>query len=97
MDDYTSYLPSVMDFLLQSALIEGLNGESGWRSSMTKVYESLANDYMYSDVNNIMIFPDNHDMSRIYTQLNEDFEKWKMAMMQLREILNFPIRELYQL
>ena len=80
MDDYTTYLPSVMDFPLQSALIEGLNGESGWRSSMTKVYESLANDYMYSDVNNIMIFPDNHDMSRIYTQLNEDFDKWKMAM-----------------
>jgi glycosidase len=80
MDDYITYLPSVMDFPLQSALIEGLNGESGWRSSMTKVYESLANDYMYSDVNNIMIFPDNHDMSRIYTQLNEDFDKWKMAM-----------------
>ncbi|MCH1534768.1 MAG: glycoside hydrolase family 13 protein [Schleiferiaceae bacterium] len=80
MDDYTTYLPSVMDFPLQSALIEGLNGESGWRSSMTKVYESLANDYMYGDVNNIMIFPDNHDMSRIYTQLDEDFDKWKMAM-----------------
>ena len=80
MDDYTTYLPSIMDFPLQSALIEGLNGESVWRSSMTKVYESLANDYMYSDVNNIMIFPDNHDMSRIYTQLNEDFDKWKMAM-----------------
>ncbi len=80
IDDYTTFLPSVMDFPLQSALIEGLNGESGWRSSMTKVYESLANDYMYSDVNNIMIFPDNHDMSRIYTQLNEDFDKWKMAM-----------------
>jgi glycosidase len=43
--------------------------------------KALANDYMYSDVNNIMIFPDNHDMSRIYTrQLNEDFDKWKMAM-----------------
>ena len=80
MDDYTTYLPSVMDFPLQSALIEGLNGESGWRSSMTKVYESLANDYMYGDVNNIMIFPDNHDMSRIYTQLDEDYDKWKMAM-----------------
>ncbi len=80
MDDYTTYLPSVMDFPLQSALIEGLKGESGWRSSMTKIYESLANDYMYGDVNNIMIFPDNHDMSRIYTQLDEDYDKWKMAM-----------------
>ena len=47
---------------------------------MTKIYESLANDYMYGDVNNIMIFPDNHDMSRIYTQLDEDYDKWKMAM-----------------
>ena len=27
-----------------------------------------------------MIFPDNHDMSRIYTQLDEDFDLWKMAM-----------------
>ena len=80
MDDYTTYLPSVMDFPLQSALIEGLKGESGWRSSMTKIYESLTNDYMYGDVNNIMIFPDNHDMSRIYTQLDEDYDKWKMAV-----------------
>lgn len=80
MDDYTSYLPSVMDFPLQSAVVDGLMGETSWRSSMTKIYESLANDYMYGDINNIMIFPDNHDMSRIYTRLNEDFDKWKMAM-----------------
>ena len=79
-DSYESYLPSVMDFPLQTAVTEGLKGETGWRSSMTKVYESLANDYMYGDVNNIMIFPDNHDMSRIYTQLDEDFDLWKMAM-----------------
>jgi len=80
MDDYTSHLPSVMDFPLQSAVVHGLMGETSWRSSMTKIYESLANDYMYGDLNNIMIFPDNHDMSRIYTLLNEDFNKWKMAM-----------------
>lgn len=47
---------------------------------MTKIYESLANDYKYGDLNDIMIFPDNHDMSRIYTQLDEDFDAWKMAM-----------------
>ena len=80
MDDYTTYLPSIMDFPLQSAVVDGLMGEASWRSSMTKIYESLANDYMYGDLNNIMIFPDNHDMSRIYTRLDEDFDKWKMAM-----------------
>lgn len=80
MDDYSTYLPSIMDFPLQSAVVDGLMGEASWRSSMTKIYESLANDYMYGDLNNIMIFPDNHDMSRIYTRLDEDFDKWKMAM-----------------
>ena len=79
-DDYQSYLPSVMDFPLQTAIVEGLQGEEGWRSSMTKIYESLANDYKYGDVNNIMIFPDNHDMSRIFTQLEENFDHWKMAI-----------------
>ena len=79
-DGYKSYLPSIMDFPLQSSIIEGLKGKTGWRSSMTKIYESLANDYMYNNHNNIMIFPDNHDMSRIYTQLDEDFDLWKMAM-----------------
>ena len=47
---------------------------------MSKVYESLANDYKYANTNNVMIFPDNHDMSRIFTRLEEDFDKWKMAM-----------------
>lgn len=79
-DSYESYLPSVMDFPLQSAVIEGLMGEASWRPAMSKVYESLANDYMYANTNNVMIFPDNHDMSRIFTKLDEDFDKWKMAM-----------------
>ena len=79
-DDYESFLPSVMDFPLQTAITGGLKGETGWRSSMAKIYESLANDYMYGTPNNIMIFPDNHDMDRIFTQLDEDFDLWKMAM-----------------
>lgn len=79
-DDYTSYLPSVMDFPLQTAIVEGLMDDGGWRPAMSKVYESLANDYQYANTNNVMIFPDNHDMSRIFTRLEEDFDKWKMAM-----------------
>ena len=79
-DDYASYLPSVMDFPLQTAIVEGLMDDGGWRPAMSKVYESLANDYKYANTNNVMIFPDNHDMSRIFTRLEEDFDKWKMAM-----------------
>ena len=40
----------------------------------------LGHDFLYPDPFNLMIFPDNHDMSRIYTQLGEDYERFRMAM-----------------
>ena len=77
---YESHLKSVMDFPLHNALIKALNSENSWTSSWTEVYESLSQDYLYPDPENIMVFPDNHDMSRIYTLLNENLESWKLAM-----------------
>lgn len=79
-NNYQSHLKSVMDFPLHNALIKALNSENSWTSSWTEVYESLSQDYLYPDPENIMVFPDNHDMSRIYTLLNENLESWKLAM-----------------
>jgi neopullulanase len=77
---YTSSLPSVMDFSLQESVIQALNEEESWNTGWVKVYESLANDFLYPDTNNIMVFADNHDMSRVYTELGQDVGKTKMAM-----------------
>lgn len=79
-DGYTSSLPSVMDFSLQESVIQALNEEESWNTGWVKVYESLANDFLYPDTNNIMVFADNHDMSRVYTELGQDVGKTKMAM-----------------
>ncbi|MHC6644992.1 glycoside hydrolase family 13 protein [Alteromonas sp. HB246098] len=79
-DDYDSALPSVMDFPLQTAVVEALNSGESWNSGFITVYETLATDFLYGDPNNLVIFPDNHDMSRIFTQLNNDKAKWNMAM-----------------
>jgi glycosidase len=79
-DDYDSALPSVMDFPLQTAVVEALNSDESWNSGFITVYETLATDFLYGDPNNLVIFPDNHDMSRIFTQLNNDKAKWNMAM-----------------
>ncbi|MDY6977587.1 MAG: glycoside hydrolase family 13 protein [Pseudomonadota bacterium] len=79
-DDYDSALPSVMDFPLQTAVVEALNSDESWNSGFMTVYETLATDFLYGDPNNLVIFPDNHDMSRIFTQLNNDKAKWNMAM-----------------
>ena len=41
---------------------------------------ALANDFVYPDPGALVIFPDNHDMSRIFTQLDEDYGLYKIAM-----------------
>jgi len=80
LDGYKCDLPSVMDFALGENVIKTLNENSTWSSSWRNVYQSLALDYQFPNPNNMLIFPDNHDMDRFYTQINENFEHWKLAM-----------------
>lgn len=79
-DGYRSNLTSSMDFPMQKAIVDGLNEDETWGTGLVKIYEGLANDFSYSNPSAIMAFPDNHDMSRIYTQLGEDITKTKMAL-----------------
>ena len=80
-DGYTSCLPSLMDFPLQDALSKGLTeSEQTYGSGLIKTYEMLTLDFLYADPENLVIFPDNHDMDRFFTQVNNDFELFKMGM-----------------
>ena len=80
-DGYLSYLPGVFDFPLQIAVADALTrAEPSWGSAWTPAYEMLGNDGLYPDPFNLVIFPDNHDMSRIYTQLGEDYDLYRMAI-----------------
>ena len=79
-DDYVSALPSVMDFPLQQVVVKALGSDESWNSGFISIYETLATDFLYGDANNLVVFPDNHDMSRIYTELGQDLNKWNMAM-----------------
>ncbi len=80
-DGYVSYLPSLMDFPLREALAEALVAEEReWGSSWEPLYVMLANDFLYPDPNSLVIFPDNHDMSRIFTQVGEDDALFRMAI-----------------
>lgn len=77
---YDSNLRSTMDFAMQSKIVQGLNEEESWNNGLARLYDGLSNDFAYASPENIMIFPDNHDMSRIYTQLKEDIPNTKMAL-----------------
>jgi glycosidase len=85
-DGYVSYLPSLMDFPLQEAMRmallteDGTKLDDGSQAGLMRLYLALANDFIYPDPAALVIFPDNHDMSRIFTQLDEDYGLFQMAM-----------------
>jgi glycosidase len=80
-DGYVSYLPGVFDFPLQMALKEVLTSDlPPWGSVWTPVYEILGHDFLYPEPMNLVTMPDNHDMSRIFTQVDENVALWRMAI-----------------
>jgi len=89
-DGYDSNLKSTMDFPMQKNMIEALKEEENWNTGLIKIYEGLANDFYYPSPKDIMIFPDNHDMDRVHTQLNEDAVLTKMAMAYLMTLPRIP-------
>ena len=80
IDGYNSNLRSSMDFAMQKNIVDALNEKENWNTGLVKIYEGLANDFAYHNPKDILIFPDNHDMSRIFTQLKGDVAKTKMAL-----------------
>ena len=89
-DGYVSHLPSLMDFPLQSALTEALNDDFGWGKGFVKSYKALANDFLYADPFNLVVFPDNHDMTRFFTQINNDLDLFKMGIIYYSTIRGIP-------
>jgi glycosidase len=80
-DGYVSHMPSMMDFPVQEAMRVALTTDKpDWGSSWMPLYEMLAHDFLYPAPQDLVIFPDNHDMSRIFTQLGEDEDLWRMAV-----------------
>jgi len=89
-DDYDSYIPSMMDFPLQEALVNGLLGNENWNSGIVDIYRVISNDFQYGDPHNLVVFAGNHDMKRIYSQLNEQMDLYKMAMTIINTVRGIP-------
>ncbi len=79
-DGYHSNLTNVFDFPLMYAISKAFNEKEGWSSGSAQLYETLSQDYVYSDPMNLVVFADNHDGDRLYSKLDEDINKYKLAM-----------------
>ena len=88
-DGYRTWLPSVMDFPLQIALVPALKDDEAFLSGFINIYESLANDVLYPDPHNLLIFADNHDTTRVFTQL-QDEDLFELAMAFLATMRGIP-------
>lgn len=69
-------LPCVTDFALSDALRNYLSGKKG----LEAIFNTLAQDFLYYDPNNLLTFFDNHDISRGMFVANGDLEKYKIAL-----------------
>lgn len=80
LDGYRGDLPSLMDFPLQNALSMALTEPEDWSSGLIRIYETLANDFLYPDPGNLVVFPDNHDMSRFFMQVGMNVDLFKLGI-----------------
>ena len=75
-NSFDSNLPALTDFAICDAIRDYLSGEE----TIYKVYETLAQDIVYSDPDNLCVFFDNHDIDRAMYILNGSVDKFKIAL-----------------
>ena len=89
-DGYRSYLTNLFDFPLMYAADNAFNETDGWDKGTLRLYETLAQDYLYSNPMDIVVFTDNHDGDRFFTKMKEDMNKFKMGMIFYMTVRGIP-------
>jgi len=73
---YDSKLPVVTDFALCDAIGYYLSG----KENIYKIYETIAQDFIYSNPQKLLVFMDNHDLNRAMYEAKGDINKFKVAL-----------------
>jgi glycosidase len=89
---FKSNLQGVVDFQCNfHGIVPALMDTAGDRTNgLNQLYGTLSNDFLYTDPMRNLIFLDNHDMSRIFSQLGEDVGKQKMGIAWLLTCRGIP-------
>lgn len=87
---YNSYLPSVMDFMLFADMPKALKEKESWNTGMIKIYDSFTSDFLYPDINSVLVFFENHDTERWNEIFNADPKAYKMALTMISTVRGIP-------
>jgi glycosidase len=87
-----THLPGVTDAVVKDAIAEALNGKEGWTDGVNRLYAILAQDFLYKNHNpvNNVVFLDNHDMSRFFSIVGENVDKFKSGFAMLLTLRGIP-------
>ncbi|SMP34107.1 glycoside hydrolase family 13 protein [Chryseobacterium profundimaris] len=88
--NYNSNLPSVMDFTLYSDLPKALKEKEGWDGGMAKLYNVFTSDFLYPNINNLLVFFENHDTERFNEIFNGNPAEYKLAMTLISTVRGIP-------
>lgn len=78
---FKSNLPAVTDFQTHlHGIMPALKEPFGWTEGVNKLYTTLAQDVVYKDPMKHVVFLDNHDKTRFFSEIGEDHEKYKMGV-----------------
>jgi glycosidase len=88
--NFDSNLPGVVDFQLCFAIQEALTREQGWTEGASRIYYTLAQDYFYEDPYKNVIMLDNHDMTRFFSKVGENMNKFKSGIAFLLSTRGIP-------
>ena len=89
IQDFNSELPSVMDFVFFETLQRMMTYEPSWDKGLIEMYNGMGMDYLYPDINNVMIFAENHDTPR-FNEKNATLGDFKIAMTLLATTRGIP-------
>jgi neopullulanase len=90
-EDMNTGLPGLTDFQVYFAIHEALNREQGWTEGTSRLYYTLAQDYLYQSPYHHVTFVDNHDTQRFFSAVGEDLQKFKSGIAMLMTLRGVPM------
>lgn len=96
-DGFNSQLPSVMDFPLMHAANaafgkkqEAEGEKDRHKNGARELYDVISQDYIYPNINNLLVFTSNHDTDRVGDIVGKDTQRFKAFMTLFATVRGIP-------
>jgi len=87
---FKSNLQAVTDFQTLWGITDAMTKDFGWTDGVNKLYTNLTYDFLYEDPMRNVIFLDNHDISRFYSVVGENLDKYLSSISWLLTCRGIP-------